>query len=483
MALPATVRSQLVAELGAVVGAAHLLHNPEDTIVYESDGTAERGLPTVVVLPGSAEEVEAVVRIARRHGVPIIPRGAGTGLSGGAVPDSGGVMIGTARMHRLVELDVRNQFAIVEPGMVNAELSALVSRHNLFYAPDPSSQRACTIGGNVAENSGGPHCLLYGMTTNHILGLEIVTVEGERMWIGGANPDPIGYDLVGAIVGSEGTLALVTKVMVRLLPKPPATRTILAIFPTMDAACDAVSAIVSAGVVPAAMEMMDAVTVSAVEAAVHAGYPLDAGGILLVELDGTATTLAAQASSIEAVCRNHGVREVRVADSQEERERLWAGRKGALGALGRLAPNYFIQDGVVPRTRLREVLQRVQEIGERYDLLIANVFHAGDGNLHPNIVFDARDPGIRERVRQAGAEILRVCVDAGGSITGEHGVGIDKQEYLAWMFTPVEIDVMKAFKAAFDPTGVLNPGKIFPGAKGCGEIQGVNRSLALAAML
>jgi glycolate oxidase len=483
MALPATVRSQLVADLGAVVGAAHLLHNPADTIVYESDGTAERGLPTVVVLPGSAEEVEAVVRIAQRHGLPIIPRGAGTGLSGGAVPDSGGVMIGTARMHRLVELDVRNQLAIVEPGMVNAELSALVSRHNLFYAPDPSSQKACTIGGNVAENSGGPHCLLYGMTTNHILGLEIVTVEGKRMWIGGANPDPIGYDLVGAIVGSEGTLALVTKVMVRLLPKPPATRTILAIFPTMDAACDAVSAIVSAGVVPAAMEMMDAVTVSAVEAAVHAGYPLDAGGILLVELDGTATTLAAQASSIEAVCRNHGVREVRVADSQEERERLWAGRKGALGALGRLAPNYFIQDGVVPRTRLREVLQRVQEIGERYDLLIANVFHAGDGNLHPNIVFDARDPGIRERVKQAGAEILRVCVDAGGSITGEHGVGIDKQEYLAWMFTPVEIDVMKALKAAFDPTGVLNPGKIFPGAKGCGEIQGVNRSLALAAML
>ncbi len=475
--------TQLVAELVAVVGAEHLLHKPEDTIVYESDGTAERGIPTVVVLPDSAEQVEAVVRVARRHGLPIVPRGAGTGLSGGAVPDSGGVLIGTARMRRLLELDVRNQFAIVEPGMVNAELSALVARHNLFYAPDPSSQKACTIGGNVAENSGGPHCLMYGMTTNHILGLEIVTVDGERMWIGGANPDPVGYDLVGAIVGSEGTLALVTKIMVRLLPKPPATRTILAIFPTMDAACDAVSAIVSAGIVPAAMEMMDAVTTSAVEAAVHAGYPLDAGGILLVELDGTATTLAAQAASIEAVCRNHQVREVRVADRQEERDRLWAGRKGALGALGRLAPNYFIQDGVVPRTKLREVLQRVQEIGERYGLVVANVFHAGDGNLHPNILFDARTPGIRDWVRQAGAEILRVCVEAGGSITGEHGVGVDKQDYLAWMFTPVEIDVMRELKAAFDPQGILNPGKIFPGAKGCGEIQGVDRRLALAAMV
>ena len=321
-------------------------------------------------------------------------------------------MIGTARMRRMIELDVRNQCAIVEPGMVNAELSALVARHNLFYAPDPSSQKACTIGGNVAENSGGPHCLLYGMTTNHILGLEIVTVDGERMWLGGSNPDPIGYDLVGAIVGSEGTLALVTKVMVRLLPKPPATRTILAIFQTMDDACDAVSAIVSAGIVPAAMEMMDAVTTGAVEAAVHAGYPLDAGGILLVELDGTATTLAAQAVSIEAECRNHDVRELRVADSQLERERLWAGRKGALGALGRLAPNYFIQDGVVPRTKLREVLQRVQEIGERYGLLVANVFHAGDGNLHPNIVFDARDPGIQERVetgRRRNSARLRRC--------------------------------------------------------------------------
>lgn len=473
----------LVRELSDVVGADHLLYRPADTIVYESDGTAERSVPTVVVLPASAEEVEATVRIARRHGLPVIPRGAGTGLSGGAIPDSGGILIGTARMHRLLELNVKHGYAVVEPGMVNAELSALVAPSNLFYAPDPSSQKACTIGGNVAENSGGPHCLLYGMTTNHILGLEIVTADGERMWIGGANADPVGYDLVGAIVGSEGTLALVTKIMVRLMIKPPQTRTILAIFQSMDDACDAVSAIVKAGIVPAALEMMDAVTTGAVEAAVHAGYPLDAGGILLVELDGTTTTLQEQASSIEAVCIEHHVRELRVADRQEERERLWAGRKGALGALGRLAPNYFIQDGVVPRTKLREVLQQVQEIGERYDLLIANVFHAGDGNLHPNIVFDARNPGVTERVKQAGAEILRACVDAGGSITGEHGVGIDKQDYLAWMFTSTEIDVMKQLKASFDPDAIFNPGKIFPGAKGCGEIQGVNRRLALAAML
>ena len=474
---------ELIRDLSRVVGTERLLHRPQDTIVYESDATADHALPTVVVLPGSAEEVVAVVRIARQYGLPVVPRGSGTGLSGGAVPDSGGVLIGTARMQRLVQLDIEHQFAVVEPGMVNAELSALVDPYGLFYAPDPSSQKACTIGGNVAENSGGPHCLLYGMTTNHILGLEIVTIAGDRMWIGGAEPDPVGYDLVGAIVGSEGTLAIVTKIMVRLLPKPPATRTILAIFQTMDDACDAVSAIVGAGIVPAALEMMDAVTTGAVEAAVHAGYPLDAGGILLVELDGTTTTLAEQAESIEALCVSHHVREVRIADRREERERLWAGRKGALGALGRLAPNYFIQDGVVPRTQLRAVLSKVQEIGERYGLVIANVFHAGDGNLHPNIVFDAREPGTAERVKAAGAEILRACIDAGGSITGEHGVGIDKQEYLAWMFTPVEIDVMKSLKSAFDPEGALNPGKMFPGAKGCGEIQGVNRRLALAAMV
>ncbi len=473
--------ASLVHELGQVVGESNVLHRLQDTIVYESDGTAERGIPTVVVLPAAADEVEAVVRIAQRYSLPVIPRGSGTGLSGGAVPDIGGVLLGTARMRRLLELDVENRFAVVQPGMVNADLSAMVAPHGLFYAPDPSSQKACTIGGNIAENSGGPHCLLYGMTTNHIMGLEIVTITGERMWIGGREADCLGYDLVGALVGSEGTLAIVTAAMVRLLPKPQATRTMLGIFGSMDDACDAVSTIVRAGIVPAALEMMDDVTVSAVEASVHAGYPLDAEAVLLIELDGEAATVEAQGASIREICSAHHAREVRTATDKGERDRLWAGRKGALGALGRLAPNYFIQDGVVPRTRLREILRTIAEIGRRHDLVIANVFHAGDGNLHPNIVFDARLPGMEERVRMAGAEILRACVDLGGSITGEHGIGFDKQDFLSWMFSPAELDVMKRLKAAFDPNARLNPGKVFPGSKGCGEIQGIEWRLAAAA--
>jgi glycolate oxidase len=473
----------LIQALQEAVGEEHVLYRPEDLLVYESDGTVDRGMPGAVVLPASAEEVEAVVRIAYHFGMPVIPRGAGTGLSGGAVPDVSGILLGTARMKRLLELNVEDRYAVVEPGMVNADLSLLVAPHGLFYAPDPSSQKACTIGGNVAENSGGPHCLLYGMTTNHILGLEVVTVEGDRMWVGGAAPDRPGYDLTGAFVGSEGTFVLVTKIMVRLLPQPPATRTFLAIFDRMEDAGAAVSAIVGAGMIPAALEMMDRVTLQAVEPAVHAGYPPDAGAVLLVELDGAEATLAEQTQVIEAICEENRALVVRTAERKEERERLWAGRKGALGALGRLAPNYFLQDGVVPRTKLQSVLIQVEEIGQRYGLVIANVLHAGDGNLHPCIVFDAREPGAVQRVREAGAEILRACTDAGGSITGEHGVGLDKQDYLSWMFSPVEIEVMTALKRAFDPEGRLNPGKIFPGAKGCGEIQGVNQRLALAAML
>jgi glycolate oxidase len=476
-------RRSLIAELTDIVGHEHIVYRPEDLLTYESDGTADRGLPAVVVLPESAEQVEAVVRCARRHNMPVVPRGAGTGLSGGALSHIPGVMIGTARMKALLSLDVEGRTATVQPGMVNADLSVAVHPHGLFYAPDPSSQRACTIGGNVSENSGGPHCLLYGMTTNHVLGIEVVTIDGERLWLGGAAPDPTGYDLVGAMVGSEGTLAVVTAIMVRLLPLPAATRTLVAIFDSMDDAGETVTDIIGAGLIPAALEMMDRLVIQAVEPAVHAGYPDDAEAVLLVELDGTAETVADEISVVRSICAGRHAREVRVAEAREERERLWAGRKGALGALGRLAPNYFIQDGVVPRTRLREVLARIEEIGRHHDLPIANVFHAGDGNLHPNILFDARVPGALERVREAGAEILRVCTDVGGSITGEHGVGLDKQDYLGWMFSPVELDVMKALKSSFDPEGRLNPGKLFPGAKGCGEIQAGNPRLALAAML
>jgi glycolate oxidase len=476
-------RRSLIEELISIVGREQVVYRPEDLMTYESDGTSDRGLPAVVVLPESAEQVEAVVRCARRHDMPVVPRGAGTGLSGGALSQLPGVMIGTARMKRLLALDVDGHTATVQPGMVNADLSTAVLPHGLFYAPDPSSQRACTIGGNVSENSGGPHCLLYGMTTNHVLGLEVVTIDGERLWIGGAAPDPIGYDLVGAMVGSEGTLAIVTAAMVRLLPIPAATRTLVAIFDSMDDAGDTATDIIGAGLIPAALEMMDRLVIQAVEPAVHAGYPADAEAVLLVELDGTPETVGDEIGVVRSICARRQAREVRLAETREERDRLWAGRKGALGALGRLAPNYFIQDGVVPRTRLREVLARIDEIGRRHDLPIANVFHAGDGNLHPNILFDARVPGALERVREAGAEILRVCTDVGGSITGEHGVGLDKQDYLGWMFSPVELDVMKALKASFDPEARLNPGKLFPGAKGCGEIQGGNPRLALAAMI
>jgi glycolate oxidase len=478
---PATV--PLIRDLEAIVGKDNLLYRGEDLIVYESDATVDRGLPAVVVLPASSEEVERVVKVARKYAMPIVPRGAGTGLSGGAVSDAGGVLIGTGRLKRLLELNVEDRYAVVEPGMVNADLSLATAPYGLFYAPDPSSQRACTLGGNVAENSGGPHCLLYGMTTNHILGLEVVTVDGDRYWIGGPAPDRVGYDLVGAVVGSEGTLVVVTAIMVRLLPVPPATRTLLGIFDSMNDAGAAVSAIIAAGMVPAALEMMDDVVIRAVEPAVHAGYPEDAGAVLLVELDGTPTLLDEQMSGVQRMCADHGAREVRLAETREERDRLWAGRKGALAALGRLAPSYFIQDGVVPRTKLQDVLERINEIGRTHNLLIANVFHAGDGNLHPNILFDAREPGMLERVRLAGAEILRACTDSGGSITGEHGVGLDKQDYLGWMFSPEELDVMKALKHGFDPNGALNPGKLFPGTKGCGEIQGLNSRLALAAMI
>jgi glycolate oxidase len=478
-----TERTTLIDDLIKIVGHENTVYRPEDLLVYESDGTADRAMPAVVVLPASAEEVEAVVRCARRHDMPVVPRGAGTGLSGGALSAVPGIVIGTARMKRMLDLNLEDRTAIVEPGMVNADLSAAVLPHGLFYAPDPSSQKACTIGGNVSENSGGPHCLLYGMTVNHILGVEVVTISGERFWVGGAAPDEPGYDLVGALVGSEGTLAVVTAVMVRLLPVPEATATLVAIFDTIDDAGETVTDIIAEGLVPAALEIMDRTTIQAVEPAVHAGYPEDAEAVLLVELDGSPLTVGEDMSVVRRVCDARHAREVRIAESRVERERLWAGRKGALGALGRLAPNYFIQDGVVPRTQLREVLAKIGEIGARYDLTIANVVHAGDGNLHPNILFDAREPGMLARVREAGAEILRVCTDAGGSITGEHGVGLDKQDYLGWMFSSVELDVMKLLKGQFDPDGALNPGKLFPGAKGCGEIQGGTARLALAAML
>jgi len=460
---------RLIRDLRRAVGGKWVLHAPEELIVYEYDATIERGLPEAVVLPDNAHQVAEVVRIARRHGVPVTARGAGTGLSGGAIPYDGGIVIVTSRMNRILEVDPEDRIAVVEPGVINLDVSRAVARHGLYYAPDPSSQKVCTIGGNVAENAGGPHCLRYGTTTNHVLGLEIVTPEGDLVWLGGKTPDPPGYDLTGLVVGSEGTLCIVTKVILRLMDPPQSTVTLLAIFDEVDQASRAVSAIIGQGIVPAALEMMDRNTMQAVEEAVHAGYPPDAGAVLLIEVDGLEEETREQADPIRAICEELGARELRIGFSVEDRERLWAGRKGALGALGRLAPSYHILDGVVPRTKLPAVLRGVYEACDRFGFRVANVFHAGDGNLHPNVMFDERVPGATQRVLELGAAIMRLCVEAGGTITGEHGVGYEKRNYMSWIFSEDDLEVMARVKLAFGAADAFNPGKLFPSPEDCGK--------------
>jgi glycolate oxidase len=468
--------SNLVRELQAALGKRSVLHEPEDLLVYEYDATIERGLPEAVVLPGSTEEVAAAVRIARAYGVPVTARGAGTGLSGGAIPCEGGVVIVTTRLNRILELDPENCLAVVQPGVINLDISRAAAPHGLYYAPDPSSQKACTIGGNVAENAGGPHCLRYGTTTNHVLGLEVVTADGEIIWTGARTPDAPGYDLTGVIVGSEGTLVIVTKAIVRLLPKPESTITILAIFDEIGQASQAVSAVIGAGIVPAALELIDRNTMEAVEPFVNAGYPPDAGAVLLIEVEGLAEEARQESDAVQEVCTRLGARELRLGESAEARERLWAGRKGALGALGRLAPSYYILDGVIPRTHLPEVLDRVLEACDRFGFRVANVCHAGDGNLHPNVMFDERVPGATERVLELGEEIMRLCVEAGGSITGEHGVGYEKRNYMSWIFSEDDLTVMSRLKLAFGAGDGFNPGKMFPTSRGCGEVSSRMRS-------
>jgi glycolate oxidase len=447
-----------------------VLSTPEELIAYEYDGTIERGKPQVVVFPESTEQVSAAVRIAHRFDVPVIPRGAGTGLSGGAVATVGGVVVALTRMKRVLEIDAANRLAVVEPGVVNLDLSKAVAPYGLYYAPDPSSQRACTIGGNVAENAGGPHCLAYGATTNHVLGAEVVLADGEVVWLGGRTRDVAGYDLIGAFVGSEGTLAIATKIVVRLMRLPESTRTQLAIFDTVDDASNAVSAIIAAGILPSALEMMDRNIIAAVEPVIRAGYPLDAEAVLLIEVDGLEESTIEQAQAVDALCRANNAREVRLAVAQADRDRLWAGRKTSISALGRLYPNYYVLDGVVPRTRLVEVLRQTYAISARYGLAVANVFHAGDGNLHPNLLFDERESGTTERVLEAGAEIMRACVDAGGSITGEHGVGLEKRDFISWIFGPSDLAAMARLKPAFGAGERYNPCKAFPTHKGCGEV-------------
>ncbi len=469
MKATATLDKHVLRELVALVGREYVLHEPADLLVFEYDGTIDRALPQVVVLPETAEQVSGVVKVARRHGLPVTPRGAGTGLSGGAVAEGGGVVLALTRMKRILEVNAEDRTALVEPGVVNLDLSRAVRSHDLYFAPDPASQRACTVGGNVAENAGGPHCLAYGVTTNHVLGLELVLADGDVVWVGGRTRDLPGYDLTGAVIGSEGTLAIVTKVRVRLLPLPEAAITLLAIFDEMDQASNAVSAIIGQGIVPAALEMMDREIIQAVEPALHVGYPMDAEAVLLIEVEGLREEVVEEGESVEEICQAQGAREVRVAKDDGERERLWAGRKGAIGAIGRLMPNYFVLDGTVPRTRLPEVLRKIANIGQKHGFHIANVFHAGDGNLHPNILFDARQPGQTERVVEAGGEITRVCLEAGGTITGEHGIGLEKRPYMSWLFTNADLDAMARLKAAFATDELFNPGKIFPAAAGAGQ--------------
>lgn len=453
-----------IAELEAILGDEDVITDPERLLAYECDGLSiHKHLPSAVIFPESAEEVVRAVKVLARHRIPFLARGAGTGLSGGAVAVQGGVIFELARMNRILEIDYENQLAVVEPGVINSALTRAVADAGYFYAPDPSSQMACTLGGNVAENAGGPHCLKYGMTGHHILGLEVVLPDGTMVTLGGHGADAVGYDLLGLFIGSEGTFGIATKITVRLTRQPQAVKTLLADFLSVEDASRAVSAIIAAGILPSALEMMDRATIEAVEASVYAaGLPTDAAAVLIIEVDGLEASVAYEAERIVEICRAHGARQVLVARDEAERARLWAGRKGAFGALGRISPDLMVQDAVIPRSKLPEVLPEIYRIAARYGLRMANVFHAGDGNLHPNICFDGRDPEEVERVKAACREIMHLCVRVGGSLTGEHGVGLDKIAYMPLVFTEEDLEAMARVRAVFDPEGLCNPGKVLP---------------------
>jgi glycolate oxidase len=468
-----------VAELQGVLGTEHVITELEQLRVYECDGlTGHRAVPELVVLPGSTEDVQAVLRACSRERVPFVARGAGTGLSGGATPVAGGVVVSLARMNRILEVDLASQRIVVEPGVANLDVSRAVAAEGYFYAPDPSSQQVCTIGGNVAENSGGAHCLKYGFTAHHVTGLTFVLPEGDVVELGDKALDPDGPDLLGVIVGSEGTLGIATRITLRLVRAPQAVRTLLAAFRTMDEAGAAVSGIIAAGVMPSAIEMMDRLTIEAAERAVAPGYPEGAGAVLLVELDGVVEQVEDDTSELERICGLCSAFEIRVAASDEDRALLWKGRKSAFAAMGRVATDYYVQDGVVPRTRLAEVLRQIEDLSEEHGLRVGNVFHAGDGNLHPLVLYDA-EAGETEQARELAEAILDVCLDAGGSLTGEHGVGMDKACSMPRMFSERDLKVFERLRRAFDPLGLCNPGKVIPTPRLCGEVPGPYRVHAL----
>ncbi|HLY19726.1 MAG TPA: FAD-linked oxidase C-terminal domain-containing protein [Bryobacteraceae bacterium] len=458
-------------ELIALVGPRGCLDRPEDLALYEYDGSVEKGRPDAVVFPRNTADVVAIVRTAAQYGIPIVGRGAGTGLSGGAIPRAGGIMVAFARMNHILEIDLENERAVVEPGVVNLDITLAVQGQGYFYAPDPSSQRACTIGGNVAENAGGPHTLAYGVTTNHVLGVECVLPDGTLVTTGAKETEVPGYDLTGLLTGSEGTMALVTKIMVRLMRKPEMVKTVLAVYDAAEDCGATVAEITARAIVPVAVEMLDGVMLRMVEEATHAGYPMDAAAVLLIELEGLRETVEEQVDQIRDVCMACRAREVRVAKTADERELLWKGRKNAFGAVGRVSPFYYVQDGVVPRTQIAPTLQVIAAVSRKYGLTISNIFHAGDGNMHPIILFDARKPGDLDKARDAGAEILDHCISVGGSITGEHGVGMEKNEMMPRQFSEATLDLMRRFKELFDPDNRLNPGKMLPTGKGCLEIR------------
>ena len=470
---------QAKSELKAVLGPRGYLDRSEDLLLYEYDGSVDKARPEMVVFPRTTGDVVSIVKITREHGVPIVGRGAGTGLSGGAIPRAGGVTIAFARMNRILEIDLENERAVVQPGVVNLDITLAVQGRQYFYAPDPSSQRACTIGGNVSENAGGPHTLAYGVTTNHVLGLELVLPDGSVFTTGAKEQDLPGYDLTGLMTGSEGTMALVTKVIVRLMRQPELVKTILAVYDSADDCGQTVAEITARAITPVAVEMLDGVMLRMVEEATHAGFPMDAAAVLLIELEGLRESVEEQVEQIREVCALCRAREFRVAKSAEERDLLWKGRKNAFGAVGRVSPTYYVQDGVVPRTQIAPTLRHIGQVSEKYGLKISNIFHAGDGNMHPIILFDPRKPGELDRAKHAGEDILQYCIAVGGSITGEHGVGMEKNELMDSLFSPDSLDMMRRFKELFDPENRLNPGKVLPTGKGCLEIR--QRPLSSAA--
>ena len=454
--------ADLIGRLEEIVGREHILSSDMDRTLYGYDASLDKGLADAVVLPGSTEEVSRVVTLAFQEKIPIIGRGSGTNLSGGTIPVQGGIVVHFSRMNRVLEVDIPNRTVTVEPGVITLDLQNQMLEQGFVYAPDPASQKVSTLGGNFGENSGGPHCLKYGVTTNHVLGAEMVLYDGTVVWVGGSSQDNPGYDLTGLLVGSEGTLGLMTKVILKLLKAPETVKTMLAVYDAIEDASNTVSAIIAEGIVPATLEMMDHVVMKAVEESIHAGYPLDAAAVLIIELDGMYDGMDRQAEKIIEICNRHHVREVNTAKDAEERARLWAGRKGAFGAITRLKPSYMVCDGTVPRTKLPEVLSRVMEIGEKYGLLIGNVFHAGDGNLHPLILFDERDGAELEKVRKASTEILKICAEVGGTISGEHGIGIEKLKEMPFVFSERDLDAMRKVKLAMDPDNICNPGKVVP---------------------